>query len=125
MAEVARMEQIGQTVTQRLQDNHDLSEEESRLVKDKIKVDRAGMQTIFEAALARKNQEKESIERNLAQKEAEIRNEVEQMHQRVEQLIEQRQDNARYVYKKLGLKGATEKACLVKYFESISEEQFE
>ena len=77
MAEVTRMEQIGQSVTQRLQSDHDLSEEESKELQDKIKVDRSGMQTIFEAAIARKNQEKESIERDLARKEVDIRSEVE------------------------------------------------
>ena len=77
MAEVTRMEQIGQSVTQRLQSDHDLSEEESKELQDKIKVDRSGMQAIFEAAIARKNQEKESIERDLARKEVDIRSEVE------------------------------------------------
>ena len=77
MAEATRMEQISQTVTQRLQGDHDLSEEESKELQDKLKVDKAGMQTIFEAAIARKNQEKECIERDLARKEVDIRSEVE------------------------------------------------
>ena len=87
MADVARMEQIGQTVTQRLQGDHDLSDEESKELQDKIKVDRADIQTIFERALTRKNQEKEAIERSLAQKEVDIRSKVEQMHQEAHQLF--------------------------------------
>ena len=47
------------------------------------------------------------------------------MHQRVDQLIEQRQgqENSKYVYKKLGLNGCD--GNYTKYFESITEEQFE
>lgn len=83
-----------------------------------------GIKEVFERALAQNNKKQATVERGLAIKESQIRKEIEQMHESVGGVIEY--DADQFVYKKLGLFGHEEgSGKRSKYFESISEEQFE
>ena len=100
-----------------------ISPSDQQEVKDALVCRRDHAETVFERLEKDKDAEKQKLSESLEKQEKQIREAIEQMDKQVATIVGMKME-PKFVYKKLELVGELEKSYKSRYFESISEEDF-